>query len=285
MSWFCYAKFPLDVDLKGIDSSLSQRGIQHRFTEEGNEQYLWLYDESSTSEVHSIIQAFSQGVVLPENTANDGVGGPRVDTPLADQLFLLIVSSPLTSIFILLGVTGYFTQVFAPVEFLREFVYLWNPQRAEIPMEFWKLLTPTFIHFGPAHIIFNGVWIWFFGSKIENVLKKWEYVGYFLCLAVGANLIQFSFSPSTPFGGLSGVVYGYIGFCLIAKRYVQSIAEAVPNGFYIFMIVWLVLGFTGAVDLFMSGGLANWNHLGGLVAGLIWGQAYFVFRSDTKIDE
>ena len=40
---------------------------------------------------------------------------------------------------------------------------------------------------------------------------------------------------------------------------------------YIFMIVWLLLGFLGVLEIFGFGSIANYAHLGGLISGLIFG--------------
>ena len=33
--------------------------------------------------------------------------------------------------------------------------------------EYWRYVTPALIHFGLLHILFNGLWIWEFGSRLE----------------------------------------------------------------------------------------------------------------------
>jgi GlpG protein len=37
------------------------------------------------------------------------------------------------------------------------------------------------------------------------------------------------------------------------------------------MIVWLLLGFLGVLEIFGFGSIANYAHLGGLISGLIFG--------------
>ncbi len=43
-----------------------------------------------------------------------------------------------------------------------------------------------------------------------------------------------------------------------------------PPALYLFMIIWLILGFMGLLDLFGFGSVANFAHLGGLVSGVIF---------------
>ncbi len=47
------------------------------------------------------------------------------------------------------------------------------------------------------------------------------------------------------------------------------------------MIVWLILGFVGILDLFGFGSVANFAHLGGLISGIIFAMIYKIFLSKT----
>ena len=40
------------------------------------------------------------------------------------------------------------------------------------------------------------------------------------------------------------------------------------------MIIWLILGFIGLLDLFGFGTVANFAHLGGLVSGVMFAMIY-----------
>jgi len=43
-----------------------------------------------------------------------------------------------------------------------------------------------------------------------------------------------------------------------------------PPAIYLFMLVWLILGFLGILNLFGFGNVANFAHLGGLISGIIF---------------
>ena len=47
-----------------------------------------------------------------------------------------------------------------------------------------------------------------------------------------------------------------------------------PPALYLFMIIWLILGFIGLLDLFGFGSVANFAHLGGLVSGVMFAMIY-----------
>ena len=48
----------------------------------------------------------------------------------------------------------------------------------------------------------------------------------------------------------------------------------IPPALYLFMIIWMVLGFLGLLDLFGFGSVANFAHLGGLVSGIAFAIIY-----------
>ena len=79
--------------------------------------------------------------------------------------------------------------------------------------EGWRLITPIFIHFSLTHLVFNCLWIYILGQKIEVVDGKPIFILICLFSAILGNLMHFYFSGVSIFGGLSGVVYGLLGFC------------------------------------------------------------------------
>ena len=58
--------------------------------------------------------------------------------------------------------------------------------------------------------------------------------------------------------------------------YVDDITESI----YIFMFLWLLLGFTGLLSVFGFGNVANTAHLVGMISGFILG---LIIKSTTKI--
>ena len=106
--------------------------------------------------------------------------------------------------------------------------------------QLWRLITPVFLHFGLIHIIFNCLWLWEMGGLIELHLGKWYLLGLFFVFAIGSNSAQFVYSGPSLFGGMSGVVYGLLGFCWIYSIRRPEAGLLLPQPIVIFMLVWLV---------------------------------------------
>ena len=143
-----------------------------------------------------------------------------------------------------------------------------------IENQWWRLITPMFLHFSFAHLAFNCLWIYVLGEKIERVDGKLIFTLIIILTGVFSNLLQYFWTSSSLFGGLLGVIYGMLGYCLVMEMESNYDKYGLPPGLYLFMIAWLILGFLGILDLFGFGSVANFAHLGGMLSGLMFAMIY-----------
>ena len=132
--------------------------------------------------------------------------------------------------------------------------------------EIWRLFTPMFIHLGPLHILFNMLWLRDLGSMIEGRQTSWHLAILALVIAAGSNLAQFYVARAPNFGGMSGVVYGLLGYVWIRGKLDPGSGLFLHRSTVVMMMIWLVLCFTGVL-----GPIANYAHLAGLLMGMAWG--------------
>lgn len=130
--------------------------------------------------------------------------------------------------------------------------------------EVWRWVSPAVLHFGWLHITFNLFAWWIFGGVVERVQSPMRLLGLFLALAVIGNLAQFLWSGNQ-FGGLSGVVYGLLGYLWIYPRVNPAAPFRLPKGMVGFMWAMIALGFLPFMPF------ANLAHLGGLLGGCALG--------------
>lgn len=128
----------------------------------------------------------------------------------------------------------------------------------------WRFITPALLHFSALHIIFNLLWWWQLAGLVEKEQGKMHLLVLFLFSGIAANLAQY-FLVSPYFGGLSGVVYGLVGYCWLFGKLNKSSQVMLPDAYFLFLLAWLVLGF---IDL-LPVNIANYAHLVGLLAGLL----------------
>ena len=137
--------------------------------------------------------------------------------------------------------------------------------------EWWRLITPTFLHFSFTHLIFNCLWVYVLGSRIENLDGKSIFLFIFILTSILSNAAQFFWTQEYLFGGLSGAVYGLLGYCFIIELDGRHGRYGLPEALYLFMFIWLLVGFTGVLSFFGFGNVANTAHLVGMIAGFIIG--------------
>ena len=145
--------------------------------------------------------------------------------------------------------------------------------------ELWRLITPMFLHFTLAHIAFNLMWWWVFAGDIEKKQSALHLLLVTLIVALCSNVAQFIVTGPN-FGGLSGVVYGLLGYCWILGRRSPHLGITVQASTMRFMVLWLVLCYTDVVSEIV-GPIANAAHTVGLVAGVLCGVTVSFFgKSD-----
>jgi GlpG protein len=127
-----------------------------------------------------------------------------------------------------------------------------------------RLLGPALFHFSWLHIVFNTMWWWQLGGSVERVLGKGALINLFLITALVSNLGQFMVSGPN-FGGLSGVVYGLMGYVWWYGWLAPEKGLMISKPLIGFLLFWLLLGYADVLPMNM----ANTAHLLGLVSGCL----------------
>jgi membrane associated rhomboid family serine protease len=137
----------------------------------------------------------------------------------------------------------------------------------------WQLLTYGFLHGGFAHIFFNMLGLWMFGSDIERLFGSRYFLAYYFACLLSAALTQLvvvslAGGPAFPTVGASGALYGLLlAFGMyFPRRMVVLIFPPIPMPARVFVFVFggleLLFGVTGTAD-----GVAHFAHLGGMLGG------------------
>lgn len=147
--------------------------------------------------------------------------------------------------------------------------------------EYWRLITPVFLHFGAMHLVFSLIWWWDLGGLIERTQSKMQLFGVFLATALLSNFGQsVAFGNANNFGGLSGVVYGLLGYVWLYPLANPRVGFRLNPAIVIFMVGWLAIGYSGILDS-VFGKIANDANLIGLLTGVILGCAFGLLHGVT----
>jgi GlpG protein len=179
----------------------------------------------------------------------------------------LIVISVIVSLVTQLGSNDRLVQVFSIATYQHQGDYLvWEGALPEVRQgQVWRLFTPIFLHFHILHILFNMLWLKDLGSMIEFHRGRWVLAGLVLVIGATSNVGQYLVSGPN-FGGMSGVVYGLLGYVWMQGRFNPASNLALEGQTVIMMIVWFFLCLTG-----LMGNVANTAHGVGLGVGMAWG--------------
>lgn len=285
MNWIAVKHYSLDKDLSSLSRYLSERGLVHRISEENGQQCLAVVDAAVLPALQDFLQQLDTGQAsLPDYSSavvdHAVVNGSSV-LHASPSLLEQALHTPIAVCLIALSALGALVigtdigQVFWHYLSFQDFT-----NNAFIPLneslmrgELWRLLTPIFLHFGIFHFLFNSLWVWDLGRRVELLQGRWQFVAFVVATGVASNVVQYLWSSSANFGGMSGVVYALVGFIAVRQRLVPHPLINVPPALIGFMLFWLVLCMTGMVDFFISGSVANAAHLGGLVAGALYALA------------
>lgn len=183
------------------------------------------------------------------------------------------VTTTVIALCCLVALLSRFDQIHELTNWLRIHTYFDGRLELVTGGQFWRLVTPIFIHFSFAHLAFNMLWTWVYGQDIERYFSSLQLVIVIAVTAIASNIAQLYLAHAN-FGGMSGVVYGLMGFnWVLHLRHNRSPSGVIPQREY-FLLFWLVLGWTGILEEFIGVGIANWAHTVGLVSGaalaLVW---------------
>ena len=268
-----------DANLESFSQYLSAQGVYHRLTEERLNQVLWVDSEAAATFVRQAFEKYQTGELEVNVTVNHtksfvtGLTAAMRRFPLTLVLIALnILLFPVGMCSNELGNDSLFARLMLlEIEQVGGDYYFVPLGQTLAEGQWWRLLTPMLIHFSWLHIVFNLLWVWEIGRRIEVINGALALFWVVAVASVMANVTQFMMSGPGFFGGMSGVVFGLLGHSLVWSRLVPERTADVASGIYIFMLIYLAVGFTGAIDQLGLGKLANGAHLGGLIAGLVTG--------------
>lgn len=266
-------RVPASDDLLPFLVLLQHRRVPHRVYESGGEQVLEVAEPAQAERVMALYRAWREGELQIEIAP-----GTRAPAAAPADGSRSRRAAPVTVILMALSVAGFLlVYLRAPMSWLSLFTFAPFTLQGEtigfgrMGGEYWRLITPAFLHFGWLHIVFNSLWLWELGSKVERTLGSVHMAGLFFSIALVSNACQYLFGGPSIFGGMSGVVYGLLGFSFAGARLQPRWGFEPSRPIMLLMVGWLVLCMVGLIEVLGFGAIANAAHLGGLLAGAVLG--------------
>ncbi|MYA65908.1 MAG: rhomboid family intramembrane serine protease [Gammaproteobacteria bacterium] len=268
------ASLPIDVDLLAFSQALTHQGVRHRIIEESGRQVIWTPTESESRMVRDALAQWSElerEQQAPEPTRQPLFRPGRMLNAFVREVWLCPITISLMLACALVAVLSRLGMQVWRVDFL--FYPLLAPDSLGAllgdivnPVLMARTLTPMFLHFGELHLVFNMLWLWYFGRQLEPRRPRWLYPAAILFTSFTANTAQYLLGGGNNFGGMSGVVYGLLGFAWVMQKMLPGGRPILSDQMFMVFVFMLV-----AMELLASSWIATAAHIGGLLAGLFLG--------------
>ncbi len=146
-----------------------------------------------------------------------------------------------------------------------------------------------FFHGGVWHVLINMFVLWMFGSELERLWGRSQFLRFYFITGVGSGLVTmlFGLQSTTPVVGASGAVYGVLlGYGLTYPNRTIYLYGIIPV-----KSIWFVLGI-GLISFMSSfenmSPISHITHLSGMIIGYFmlknpinWGGLLFQIRKKT----
>ena len=132
--------------------------------------------------------------------------------------------------------------------------------------QYWRLITPMFLHIGLAHIAFNSYALYVLGPEVEAIYGHARFLVIYLLAGIAGNVMSFAFTPALS-AGASTAIFGLIGtqlaFFYRQRKVFGAFGQRRLLNIVVIIVINLLFSLSGAVDIF--------GHLGGFIGGLVLG--------------
>lgn len=265
---------PLEQDLSALSQELWARRIGHQIRVQDHHQEIWLADPAYFPELLQLLRDWQQGQLAHTVSVKPHYSRFRQAVDALRQwpisLMLITLSTLITATVFLLSSDALLSWLtIVPVALQGHQLIQGDLSVVLQQGEIWRLVSPMFLHFGWLHLAFNCLWVWELGRSIELEQRSGRLLLVVLISGITANLAQYAMGDAL-FGGLSGVVYGLLGYCWFWDKLARRPIFFVRKGVFIALMIWLVFCWVGGATMLGFGNVANAAHIGGLIAGSLW---------------
>ena len=135
--------------------------------------------------------------------------------------------------------------------------------------EYWRFITPVFLHAGFTHLLFNMFSLFLFSPELERLTGKVRFLTIYLTAGIFGSFATFMLQPPAyTHVGASGAIFGIFG-AFGALLYYGG--RALPELRQILLPILVI----SVIMTFLTPNVNATAHIAGLVAGFLFGLSFF----------
>jgi membrane associated rhomboid family serine protease len=169
---------------------------------------------------------------------------------------------------------------FVPHELIISLTTQWNL----VPYNIMTMFTSMFLHGGFLHLAGNMLYLWIFGTNVEDAFGHMRFIPFYILSGLVATVFQLSYDPlsDVPMIGASGAISGVLGAYLVLypfariKTLVFFFIVEIPA--ILLLTIWFFMQVLYSTSM---NGVAWYAHIGGFIFGLLTAKL-FVRKSGRK---
>lgn len=135
--------------------------------------------------------------------------------------------------------------------------------------EYWRLVTPMFLHGGFMHLLFNMFSLFIFGPELEKIAGKARFITVYMIAGLFGDIATYFIQPASyTHVGASGAIFGVFGAFGALVYYTKKAFPELRQVILPIIIISVVMTFVGT----------NINvtaHIAGLITGFLIGLGFF----------